>query len=45
MHRNFKFYLSMIKKLGSGAFSVKMLLVRIVENSKIDAYLGKVRFS
>jgi len=27
-----------IDKMGSGALSVKMLLVRIVENNKIDAY-------
>ncbi len=29
--------------LGSGALSDKMLLVRIVENHKIDDYLGHVR--
>ena len=28
---------------GSGALSCKMLLVRIVENNKIGAYLGQVR--
>ncbi len=30
---------------GSGALSSKMLLVRIIENNKIDAYLGQVRLS
>ncbi len=28
---------------GSGALSGKMLLVRIVENDKIDAHLGQVK--
>ena len=32
-------------QLGSGALSGKMLLVRIVENNKIDAYLGQFRLS
>ena len=31
--------------IGSGALSGKMLLVRIVENIKIDDYLGQVRLS
>ncbi len=30
---------------GSGALSGRMLLVRIVENNKIDDYLGQVRLS
>ena len=28
----------MVKKIGSGALSGKKLLVRIIENNKIDAY-------
>ena len=32
-------------KLGSGALSGKMLLVSIVENNKINDYLGQVRLS
>ncbi len=34
-----------LKKRGSGALSGKMLLVRIVENNKIDAYFraGRVK--
>ena len=32
-------------KYGSGALAGKMLLVRIVENNKIDAYIMKVRLS
>ena len=32
-------------KFGSGALSGKMLLVRIVENNKIDDNLGQVRLS
>ncbi len=31
-------YNFVIKTLGSGALSGKMLLVRIIENNKIDAY-------
>ena len=34
-----------IRKVGSGALSGKMLLVRIVEDDKIDDYLGQVRLS
>ena len=30
---------------GSGELPGKMLLVRIIENNKIDAYLGQVRLS
>ena len=30
---------------GSGALPSEMLLVRIIENNKIDAYLGQVRLS
>ncbi len=30
---------------GSGALSGKMLLVSIVENNKIDDYIGQVRLS
>ena len=33
---------SAIKKLGSGALSGKILLVRIVENNKIDTYKGRL---
>ncbi len=33
------------KVMGSGALSGKMLLVSIVENNKIDAYLGLVWLS
>ncbi len=29
--------------MGSGALPVKMLLVRMIENNKIDAYLGHIR--
>ncbi len=29
--------------MGSGALNGKMLLVRIIENDKIDTYLGQVR--
>ncbi len=29
--------------VGSGALSGKILLVRIIENNKIDAFLGQVR--
>ena len=36
---------TVIKHFGSGAISGKMLLVRIVENNKIDAYIGQVRFA
>ena len=32
-------------KLGTGALSGKMLLVRNVENDKIDDHLGQVRLS
>ncbi len=31
--------------IGSGAHSGKMLLVKIVENNKIDDFLGLVRLS
>ncbi len=31
------------KIVGSGVLSDKMLLVRIVENNKIDDYLGQVK--
>ncbi len=34
-----------IKKVGSGALSAKMLLVRIVVNTKIDAFFRVVRLS
>ena len=34
-----------ITLFGSVALSGKMLLVRIVENNKIEAYLGQVRLS
>ncbi len=33
----------LIKTEGSGALSGKTLLVRIVENNKIDDYLGQVK--
>ncbi len=33
------------KKLGSGALSGKMVLIRIVENNRIDGYLGQVSLS
>ena len=31
------------KNIGSGALTGKMLLVRIIENNKIDAYFSQVR--
>ena len=31
------------KKFRSGALASKMLLLRIIENNKIDAYLGQVK--
>ena len=33
------------KKQGSGALPGKMLRVKIIENNKIDAYLGQVRLN
>ncbi len=42
---NFKYYIIpklLDKSFGSGAYSGKMLLLRIVENNKIDDYLGQV---
>jgi hypothetical protein len=30
---------------GSGALFCKMMLLRIVENSKIDDYLGQIRLN
>ena len=40
-----KIHFKKIQYFGSGALSGKMLLVRIVENNKIDAYLGQFRLS
>ncbi len=45
--RYYNFYIFSIFQysFGSGALSGKMLLVRIVENNKIDDYSGQVRLS
>ncbi len=35
----------MYRKTGSGALPGKLLLVRIIENHNLDAYLGQIRLS
>ncbi len=36
---------STMSRFGSGALTGKVLLVRIIENNKIDAYLGQVKLN
>ncbi len=45
MEQGQRFSYQRVNNFGSGALSGKMLLVRIVENNKIDEYFRLVRLS